>query len=127
MEYPRIPGHEVIGIVEKLGDGVTEWRVGQRVGVGWSGGGDKVTGLTVDGGYAEFAVANTSAVVAIPEGVPAHEAAPLMCAGITTFSALRASKARVRATSGVPHDRHFAWPPEGSAREGARCARLHRW
>jgi propanol-preferring alcohol dehydrogenase len=95
MEYPRIPGHEVIGVVEKLGANVTDFRIGQRVGVGWSAGGDKVTGLTVDGGYAEHMVAAAAAVIAIPEGLAPVDAAPLMCAGVTTFTALRHSKARM--------------------------------
>lgn len=95
VSYPRVPGHEVIGIVDQVGDGVTAWKVGQRVGVGWSGGGQDVTGITVDGGYAEYAVAAAGAAIAIPDGVAPVEAAPLMCAGVTTFSALRASKARM--------------------------------
>jgi propanol-preferring alcohol dehydrogenase len=95
MQYPRIPGHEVIGTVEKLGAGVSGWKVGQRVGVGWSGGGAEVTGLTVDGGYAEYAVASAAALVAIPDGLSASEAAPLMCAGVTTFTALKHSAARM--------------------------------
>jgi propanol-preferring alcohol dehydrogenase len=93
--YPVIPGHEVIGLVSKLGAGVTAWKVGQRVGVGWSGGGDKITGLSVDGGYAEYAVAREAAIVAIPDGLSPTLAAPLMCAGVTTFSALRSSAARM--------------------------------
>jgi propanol-preferring alcohol dehydrogenase len=95
MQYPRIPGHEIIGVVKGLGASVSGWRVGQRVGVGWSGGGDEVTGLTVDGGYADHAVAAASALVAIPDGISPLNAAPLMCAGVTTFSALRHSKARM--------------------------------
>lgn len=95
MEYPRVPGHEVIGTIEKVGTRVAGWRVGQRVGVGWSGGGEAVTGLTVDGGYAELAVADARALVAIPDGMSPAEAAPLMCAGVTTFSALKHSKARM--------------------------------
>jgi propanol-preferring alcohol dehydrogenase len=96
VQYPRIPGHEIIGKIEKLGSGVTDWSAGQRVGVGWSGGGhDQVTGLTVDGGYAEYAVARTEALVSIPDGISSVEAAPLMCAGVTTFTALKHSKARM--------------------------------
>jgi D-arabinose 1-dehydrogenase-like Zn-dependent alcohol dehydrogenase len=71
------------------------WKVGQRVGVGWSGGADRVTGLTVDGGYAEYTVAHEAALVSVPEGISAVEVAPLMCAGVTTFSALKNSKARM--------------------------------
>ncbi len=96
VQYPRIPGHEVIGIVEKVGSKVSKWKVGQRVGVGWSGGGpEAVTGLTVDGGYAEYAVALEHAAVAIPDGLSAIKAAPLMCAGVTTFTALKHSIARM--------------------------------
>lgn len=95
MAYPRTPGHEIVGVVERVGGGVTSWRAGQRVGVGWSGGGEAVTGLTVDGGYAEYAVAAASALIALPGAVPAAELAPLLCAGVTTFSALRDSKARM--------------------------------
>jgi len=112
IPYPRVPGHEVIGIVDALGAGAVGWQPGQRVGVGWHGGncgycdacrrGDGfacqtstlVTGITSDGGYAEYMVANTSAVARVPEGLSAVEAAPLMCAGVTTFNALRNSGAR---------------------------------
>jgi D-arabinose 1-dehydrogenase-like Zn-dependent alcohol dehydrogenase len=110
IEFPRVPGHEVAGIVDELGAGVTEWKVGQRVGVGWHGGhcgrceqcrrGDfgncknmKVAGISYDGGYQQYMVAPTEAVVAIPEGLNDVEAAPLLCAGITTFNALRHSGA----------------------------------
>jgi D-arabinose 1-dehydrogenase-like Zn-dependent alcohol dehydrogenase len=109
--YPRIPGHEVAGTVESVGEGVEQWKPGQRVGVGWFGGacfvcdacrdGDfiscrvgKVTGLTSDGGYAEFVVAPADALAAVPDGLSDAEAAPLMCAGVTTFNGLRASGAR---------------------------------
>ncbi|ATB41743.1 hypothetical protein CYFUS_007213 [Cystobacter fuscus] len=95
VQYPRIPGHEVIGVIEKLGPEVSGWAVGQRVGVGWGGGHGQVTGLTVDGGYAEYMAAFTDALVVIPEGLSAVQAAPLMCAGVTTFTALRQSKARM--------------------------------
>jgi D-arabinose 1-dehydrogenase-like Zn-dependent alcohol dehydrogenase len=111
VPYPRIPGHEVAGVVAALGAGVTQWTVGQRVGVGWNGGycgacppcrrgelfacvTSQVTGLTYDGGYAEYMVAPTSAVASIPAELTAVEAAPLMCAGITTFNALRNGGAR---------------------------------
>jgi propanol-preferring alcohol dehydrogenase len=95
VRYPIVPGHEVIGTITELGRDVTGWKVGQRVGVGWSGGGEAVTGLSVDGGYAEHTTAHTSALVAIPDGISPVDAAPLMCAGVTTFSALRSSKARM--------------------------------
>jgi D-arabinose 1-dehydrogenase-like Zn-dependent alcohol dehydrogenase len=112
MEYPRIPGHEIAGIVDAVGAGVAEWNPGQRVGVGWYGGhcgycdscrrGDfitcrtapRITGVTHDGGYAEYMVAPASAVALIPDGLSAIEAAPLMCAGVTTFNSLRNSTAR---------------------------------
>lgn len=93
-EYPRIPGHEVIGIVEELGDGSVKWKIGERVGIGYRGGDKQVTGLTMDGGFAEYMIANEENLVSIPHELTALEAAPLMCAGETTFSALRNSKAR---------------------------------
>jgi D-arabinose 1-dehydrogenase-like Zn-dependent alcohol dehydrogenase len=109
--YPRVPGHEVAGVVDAVGAGVTAWSVGQRVGVGWHGGycgqcepcrrgemfacqTSQVTGLTFDGGYAEYMLAPASAVVRLPAELSPVEAAPLMCAGITTFNALRNSGAR---------------------------------
>ena len=112
IQFPRVPGHEVIGVVDALGAAVPEFTVGQRVGVGWHGGncgycnacrrGDffgcqsytAVTGVTYDGGYAEYMVAPAAAVAAAPEGLSPAEAAPLMCAGVTTFNALRNSGAR---------------------------------
>jgi D-arabinose 1-dehydrogenase-like Zn-dependent alcohol dehydrogenase len=112
VQYPRVPGHEIAGIIDALGVGVAGWKVGQRVGVGWHGGhcgycdscrrGDFVTcqvapqipGITYDGGYAEYAIAPASVLAPIPDGLSAVEAAPLMCAGITTFNALRHSGAR---------------------------------
>jgi D-arabinose 1-dehydrogenase-like Zn-dependent alcohol dehydrogenase len=110
IQYPRVPGHEVVGIVEELGTGVSEWNQGQRVGVGWHGGHDgtcracrhgdfrncenlKVPGISYDGGYQQYMVAPTEAVVAIPESLSDVEAAPLLCAGITTYNALRHSGA----------------------------------
>jgi D-arabinose 1-dehydrogenase-like Zn-dependent alcohol dehydrogenase len=111
IPYPRVPGHEVAGVVDALGAGVTSWKEGQRVGVGWYGGSDgtceacrrgalfacvtkQVTGLTFDGGYADYMVAPASALAAIPAELTAVEAAPMMCAGITTFNGLRNSGAR---------------------------------
>jgi D-arabinose 1-dehydrogenase-like Zn-dependent alcohol dehydrogenase len=110
MPYPRIPGHEIAGRVDKVGDGVMQWKVGQRVGVGWHGGHDftceacrrgnfvlcqneKITALANDGGYAEYMVSPAEAVAAMPDGLMPAEAAPLMCAGITVFNALRHSGA----------------------------------
>jgi D-arabinose 1-dehydrogenase-like Zn-dependent alcohol dehydrogenase len=112
IQYPRVPGHEVAGIVDAVGAGVAGWTAGQRVGVGWHGGhcgycdscrrGDFITcqiapqisGLTYDGGYAEYLIAPAGALALIPEGLSAVDAGPLMCAGITTFNSLRNSGAR---------------------------------
>jgi len=111
LEYPRVPGHEVVGRVDAVGDDVTEWEEGERVGVGWHGGhcftceacrrGDfhacehaDVMGVQRDGGWAEYTVAPHEAVAAVPESFDAVEAAPLLCAGLTTFNALRHSDAR---------------------------------
>lgn len=112
IEYPRVPGHEVAGVIDALGVGVAGWTPGQRVGVGWHGGhcgycdscrrGDFVTcqiapqvpGIAYDGGYAEYMVAPAGALASIPEGLSAVEAGPLMCAGVTTFNPLRNSGAR---------------------------------
>lgn len=110
IQFPRVPGHEVAGVVDAVGAGVTNWKEGQRVGVGWHGGHDftcascrqgdfitceneKITGIHFDGGYQEYMVAPAEAVAAIPDGLDAAEAGPLLCAGITTFNALRHSGA----------------------------------
>jgi D-arabinose 1-dehydrogenase-like Zn-dependent alcohol dehydrogenase len=110
IEYPRVPGHEVAGIIDELGAGVTSWRKGQRVGVGWHGGQDntcrqcrrgdfrncvnlKITGISYDGGYQQYMLAPIEALVDIPDGLSGVEAAPLLCAGITTYNALRHSGA----------------------------------
>jgi D-arabinose 1-dehydrogenase-like Zn-dependent alcohol dehydrogenase len=110
IHYPRVPGHEIAGHVDALGPGVTAWRVGQRVGVGWHGGhcgvcancrrGDfvlcvvmQVPGIAYDGGYADYMIAPQEALAAIPDDLTAIEAAPLLCAGITTFNSLRNSGA----------------------------------
>jgi len=110
IQYPRVPGHEVVGIVDKVGDGVSEWKKGQRVGVGWHGGHDntcrecrrgdfrncrnlKIPGISYDGGYQQYMVAPVEALVPIPESLSDTEAAPLLCAGITTYNALRHSGA----------------------------------
>jgi D-arabinose 1-dehydrogenase-like Zn-dependent alcohol dehydrogenase len=109
--YPRVPGHEVAGSVDALGDRVTNWKKGDRVGVGWHGGHDfvcdpcrrgdfamctnrRVTGIDFDGGYAEYMIAPGEALAAIPDDLPAEEAGPFMCAGVTVFNALRNSGAR---------------------------------
>ena len=111
LEYPRIPGHEIAGIIAEMGSGVEGWKQGQRIGVGWHGGhcgrcepcrrGDfvlcqrgLVPGISYDGGYAEYMIAPVEALARIPEDLSDVEAAPLLCAGITTFNALRKSGAR---------------------------------
>ena len=110
IQYPRIPGHEVVGIIDEVGSGVSTWKMGQRVGVGWHGGQDgtcrecrrgdfrncrnlKISGISFDGGYQQYMVAPLEALVAVPEGLSDTEAAPLLCAGITTYNALRHSGA----------------------------------
>ena len=110
LVYPRVPGHEVAGVIDEAGPEVREWTKGQRVGVGWHGGQDgtclacrrgdfvncanvKVTGLSYDGGYQEYMIAPVDAVARMPESLEPAEAAPLLCAGITTFNALRHSGA----------------------------------
>jgi D-arabinose 1-dehydrogenase-like Zn-dependent alcohol dehydrogenase len=110
IQYPRVPGHEVAGVIDEVGADVSSWKVGQRVGVGWHGGQDgtclecrrgdigkcrylKVAGISYDGGYQEYMVAPIEALVEMPEGLSDVEAAPLLCAGVTTFNALRHSGA----------------------------------
>jgi D-arabinose 1-dehydrogenase-like Zn-dependent alcohol dehydrogenase len=110
IQYPRVPGHEIAGIIDELGAGVTAWKPGQRVGVGWHGGQDgtcpscrrgdfrncrglKIPGISYDGGYQQYTVAPVEALAAIPASLTDVEAAPLLCAGITTYNALRHSGA----------------------------------
>ncbi len=110
IQYPRVPGHEVAGVIDDLDAGVSAWKQGQRVGVGWHGGQDntcrecrrgdfrncqnlKVPGISYDGGYQEYMIAPVEALVAIPETMSDVDAAPLLCAGITTYNALRHSGA----------------------------------
>jgi D-arabinose 1-dehydrogenase-like Zn-dependent alcohol dehydrogenase len=112
IQYPRVPGHEIAGIIDIVGKDVVEWKAGQRVAVGWHGGhcghcescrrGDFVTckyaqvpGISYDGGYADYMIAPIEALASIPQQLSAVETAPLMCAGITTYNALRNSGARV--------------------------------
>jgi len=111
LQYPRVPGHEIAGRIDAVGDNVIGWSAGKRVGIGWHGGhcfvcaqcrrGDfamcvnrKVTGIDFDGGYAEYVVVPALALASIPDEVPAEEAGPFMCAGLTVFNALRNSGAR---------------------------------
>ena len=110
IQYPRVPGHEVAGVIDEVGAGVSAWKKGQRAGVGWHGGQDnmcrecrrgdfrncrnvKVCGISYDGGYQQYMVAPVEALVAIPDSLKDTEAAPLLCAGITTYNALRHSGA----------------------------------
>ncbi len=109
--YPRIPGHEVVGTVAKLGEGVSKWKIGQRVGIGWHGGHGHTTALTTDGGYAEYMVAYEDGLIAISDEITAEETAPLLCAGETVFSALHNSSARMGdlvAVSGIGGLGHLA-------------------
>ena len=111
LQYPRVPGHEIAGRIDAVGADVTQWKVGQRVGVGWHGGhcficdpcrrgdfivceNEKITMLYRDGGYAEYTIARAEAVAAIPDDLPADAAGPLMCAGVTVYNPLRNSGAR---------------------------------
>lgn len=111
LTYPRVPGHEIIGLVDSVGAGVVGWKPGQRVGVGWHGGqcgycdacrrgngfacqtASRVTGITSDGGYADYMIADSAALARVPDELADIDAAPLMCAGVTTFNALRNSGA----------------------------------
>lgn len=118
IQYPRVPGHEIAGVIDALGEDAGDWKVGQRVGIGWHGGhckicdscrrGDFITcakpltpGVSYDGGYAEYLIAPIEALALIPDDLSPIEAAPLMCAGITTFNALRNSGAVVGDTVAI--------------------------
>src|SRR5438552_7029445 len=112
LQYPRVPGHEVVGLVDAVGAGVSQWQPGQRIGVGWHGGhcghcapcrsGDffgcqvalQITGISFDGGYADYMLTPAIALASVPQDLSPVEAAPLMCAGITTYNALRNGNAR---------------------------------
>src|SRR5712672_3641272 len=106
LKLPRVPGHEVVGRIEALGTGVSKWKIGQRVGIGFFGGEDGtcepcrrgdivnclnavIPGVTIDGGYAEVMIAEARALALIPDDLSSTDAAPLVCAGITTFNSLR--------------------------------------
>ena len=111
-EYPRIPGHEVVGTIEKLGKNISKWEVGQRVGIGWHGGHGHTTALSIDGGYAEYMVAYEDGLILIPEGITSEEAAPLLCAGsyrgfwcrrLGTLGCSICTKSRLSSSS------HFTW------------------
>jgi D-arabinose 1-dehydrogenase-like Zn-dependent alcohol dehydrogenase len=111
LQYPRVPGHEVAGVIDAVGSAVNGWKQGERVGVGWNGGycgycdscrhgnffacltSTRITGVTYDGGYADHMIATTEALAPIPDELPAADAAPLMCAGVTTFNCLRSTDA----------------------------------
>jgi D-arabinose 1-dehydrogenase-like Zn-dependent alcohol dehydrogenase len=118
LQLPRVPGHEISGRIDGVGAGVTQWKVGQRVGVGWHGGhcflcdacrrgdfilckNEKITGISFDGGYGEYTVVPAEAVAGMPDSLSAAEAAPLLCAGITVFNSMRNSGARAGDLVGV--------------------------
>jgi D-arabinose 1-dehydrogenase-like Zn-dependent alcohol dehydrogenase len=145
IEYPRIPGHEAIGVIDAVGAGVKEFKEGTRAGVGWNGGycgfcdtcrrGDffacqtsmQITGITRDGGYAQYMIAPAEAVARVPEGMSSIDSAPLMCAGVTTFNALRTSGARpgdVVAVLGLGGLGHLA--VQYAAKMGARTVVIAR-
>jgi propanol-preferring alcohol dehydrogenase len=149
ITYPRVPGHEVVGVIDELGDGVKTWAVGERVGVGFFGGQDGecepclrgdfvnclhpvIPGITTDGGYAEMMIAEARALCGIPEELSSVEAAPLVCAGITTFNALRNAGLQAGDTVavqglgglGVSRDRPRSGARQGNSREVAWCAYL---
>ncbi len=118
IQYPRVPGHEIAGRIDAVGADVTLWKPGQPVGVGWHGGhcficdpcrrgefilcqNEKITAISFDGGYAEYMIAPAEAVAAMPDDLPADEAAPLLCAGITVYNAMRNTGARAGDTVAI--------------------------
>ena len=143
LQYPRVTGHEVAGVIDAVGPGVTMWKKGQRVGVGWHGGhcgqcvscrrGDfmgcqsfQVTGFQEDGGYAQYMIARSEAVAAIPDALSPVEAAPLLCAGVTTFNSLRHSGAKsgdlvaVQGLGGLGTSRRSVCQQDGLSHRGNR-------
>ncbi|MCA9678434.1 MAG: alcohol dehydrogenase catalytic domain-containing protein [Kofleriaceae bacterium] len=144
MTLPRIPGHEIAGTIDRVGDGVHAWKAGDRVGVGWHGGhcfqcdpcrrgrfincvNGKVTGISHDGGYAEYAVVPAESLARIPDALSAIDAGPLLCAGVTTYNALRNSGARpgdVVAILGIGGLGHLA--VQYAARMGFRTVAISR-
>ena len=145
VQYPRVPGHEVIGVVDALGEGVHGWEVGARAGVGWFGGScgycrhcrrdnafvcenvHEISGVTRDGGYATHMIAHVSAVAHVPDDLDAVESAPLLCAGVTTFNALRhtgAGPGDVVAVHGVGGLGHLGI--QFAARQGFRTVAVNR-
>lgn len=144
IPYPRVPGHEVIGTVEALGEGVRGWSTGERVGVGWHGGhcfvcdpcrrGDfnmcksaKISGISHDGGYADYMIAPAESLARVPRDIPAAQAGPLLCAGLTVFNALRNSPARAGdlvAVQGIGGLGHLA--VQFAARMGFRTVAISR-
>jgi D-arabinose 1-dehydrogenase-like Zn-dependent alcohol dehydrogenase len=144
LQFPRVPGHEIVGLIDAVGQGVPNWRVGQRVGVGWHGGhcghcgscrrGDfitcingKIPGISYDGGYAEYMIAPFEALASVPDDLSSAEAAPLLCAGITTFNALRNSGLRageVAAVLGIGGLGHLAI--QFAAKMGCRTVAIAR-
>jgi alcohol dehydrogenase len=145
VQYPRVPGHEVIGVVDALGEGVRGWKVGARAGVGWFGGScgycnrcrrdnafacenvHEISGVTRDGGYATHMIVHVSAVAHVPDDLDVVESAPLLCAGVTTFNALRhtgAGPGDVVAVHGVGGLGHLGI--QFAARQGFRTVAVNR-
>src|SRR6266404_4031685 len=148
LSYPRVPGHEVIGRIEEVGPGVTAWKVDQRVGVGFFGGEDGtceacrrgetaycqnaiMTGITTDGGYAETMIAEARALALIPDALKSEDAAPLVCAGITSFIALpntarAGDTVAIQGVGGLAHRGDWWGPRQRAPGAEIRSAHLHR-